>query len=71
MSIREAAKLLADVDDVLKKAGKNATCLYPGCSNTPIGSHIVARKALKLVADNNSKVLHGTPTSLPGIWQEA
>lgn len=61
MSIREAANLLADVDDVLKKAGRNSTCLYPSCSGTPIGSHIVARKVLKLVADNNSKVLTWNP----------
>lgn len=61
MSIREAANLLADVDDVLKKAGRNSTCLYPSCSSTPIGSHIIARKVLKLVADNNSKVLTWNP----------
>ncbi len=57
MSIREAANLLADVDDVLKKAGRNSTCLYPSCSGTPIGSHIIARKVLKLIADNNSSMV--------------
>lgn len=61
MSIREAANLLADVDNVLKKAGRNSTCLYPLCGGTPIGSHVIARKVLKLVADNNSKVLTWTP----------
>ncbi len=65
MSIREAANLLADVDDVLKKAGRNSTCLYPSCSDTPIGSHVIARKVLKLIAEN-SKVLTWNPN--PSAW---
>src|SRR5947199_10507170 len=60
MSIREAANVLADMDDVLKKAGKNSTCLYPSCNGTSIGSHIVARKVLRLIADN-SKVVTWNP----------
>jgi hypothetical protein len=40
----------------LKQLNKNNQCVYPGCKNKPIGSHVIAESVLKLLADK-SKVL--------------
>jgi hypothetical protein len=40
----------------LKQLNKNKQCVYPGCKNIPIGSHVITESVLKLLADK-SKVL--------------
>lgn len=49
-------KIVGAFEDAIVKAHKNGTCLYPGCTEKPIGSHVIARKTLRLLAEN-SKVL--------------
>lgn len=44
--------LLKDLDGALSRVRKNKTCLYPTCSASPISSHVIARKTLKLIAEN-------------------
>jgi hypothetical protein len=44
-------QLIKDLENALGKARKNKVCLYPACSNLPIGSHIIARKILRLIAE--------------------
>ncbi len=46
-------QFLKDLDSVLSKERKNKTCLYPGCGAAPINSHVIARKTLKLIAENS------------------
>lgn len=50
---RTTQALVEDLDQAIEKATRNDTCLYPGCSNPPIGSHIIARKTLKLIAEKS------------------
>jgi hypothetical protein len=57
-------KLVGAFEDAIKKAHKNGTCLYPGCTEKPIGSHVIARKTLRLIAEN-SKVL---TWNMPDAW---
>lgn len=45
-------KVVEDFEDAIEKARRNGTCLYPGCKDKPIGSHVIARKTLKLIDDN-------------------
>jgi hypothetical protein len=49
-------KLVGEFEDAIVKSQKNGMCLYPDCTEKPIGSHIIARKTLRLIAEN-SKVL--------------
>lgn len=56
MNIQVDWKLVGAFEDAIVKAHKNGTCLYPGCTEKPIGSHVIARKTLRLIAEN-SKVL--------------
>jgi len=51
MSLQAVRPVINDLEDTLIKANKNDTCLYPNCSDPPIGSHVIARKILKLLAD--------------------
>lgn len=39
-----------DLDNAMEEAIKNTICLYPGCSNPPINSHVIPRKMLKVIA---------------------
>lgn len=41
----------------LRSFQNNSRCLYPGCERRPIGSHVIARSALELLADEEGKVL--------------
>ena len=54
-------KVLGELHDALIKGGKNTTCLYPGCGEKPIGSHIIPERILKLIADK-SEVLTWNPS---------
>lgn len=49
-------KLVREFEEAIVQSQKNGTCLYPGCTQKPIGSHVIARKTLRLIAEN-SKVL--------------
>jgi len=51
MNQQAARKRIQDVEDVIKKARRNTTCLFPGCSEEPIGSHVIARTILEVIAD--------------------
>lgn len=41
----------------LRNFQNNSRCLYPGCGERPIGSHIIAESTLELLADEEGKVL--------------
>lgn len=64
MNIQVDWKVVEAFEDAIVKAYKNGTCLYPGCSDKPIGSHVIARKTLRLIAEN-SKVL---TWNMPDAW---
>jgi len=53
MNLQAARKVIADFDAVLRNASKNDTCLIPGCNEEPIGSHVIARNKLKLIAEKS------------------
>jgi hypothetical protein len=42
-----------DLDTAIEEGTRNTTCLYPGCSNSPIGSHVIARRTLKQIAEKS------------------
>lgn len=56
MQLQVDWKLVEAFESAVLKAQRNGTCLYPGCTENPIGSHIIARKTLSLIAEK-SKVL--------------
>ena len=64
LNIQVDWKLVGAFADAIEKAHKNGTCLYPGCTDKPIGSHVIARKTLKLIAEN-SKVF---TWNMPDAW---
>ena len=45
-------KLVGEFEEAIVQSQKNGTCLYPGCTEKPIGSHVIARKTLRLIAEN-------------------
>jgi len=67
---REAARqALNFLDDELRQereqARLNATCYYQGCTEPPIRSHIISRKLLRRIAENNKVLTWSSPeTSL-------
>jgi hypothetical protein len=56
LNIQVDWKLVEAFENAMLKAQRNDTCLYPGCTEKSIGSHVIARKTLRLIAEN-SKVL--------------
>lgn len=46
----------------IRKAHTNDVCLYPGCREKPIGSHLIAEQTLKIIAQE-SHVLTWLPTT--------
>jgi len=44
-------KVIQTLEKVLRTAHKNDVCLYQQCKERPIGSHIIARKTLRLIAE--------------------
>lgn len=56
-------EFVEDLDKAIAKATRNPTCLYPNCSNSPIGSHVIARRTLQLIAENNHVFTWLTPSS--------
>lgn len=53
MSTQAKEKFFQNLEDALKKANRNKTCLYPGCSRKPIASHVISRKTLELIAEKS------------------
>ena len=64
MNIQMDWKVVEAFEDALVKARRNTTCLYPGCDDVPICSHVIAQKSLKLIAEKG-KVL---TWNLPTVW---
>lgn len=56
-------EFVEDLDKAIEKATRNPTCLYPGCSNPPIGSHVIARRTLQLIAENSHVLIWSIPSS--------
>jgi hypothetical protein len=54
-------KLVGEFEDAIVKSQENGTCLYPGCTEKPIGSHVIARKTLRLIAENSKVLTWNTP----------
>lgn len=54
---------LQNVEDVIRGARRNTSCLFSGCEGRPIGSHVIARKTLELIADE-SHVLTWLPRQI-------
>ena len=58
MNRQAGRKFLKDLDDTLTKkkesAFQNATCFFQGCSTEPIKSHIISKKLLRRITENNS-----------------
>ncbi len=58
-------KFVDELDRARIKAARNKTCLYPGCSNRPIGSHVIARRTLQLIAEDS----HVLAWFIPSSWE--
>lgn len=54
-----------DLNRETEKAARNPTCLYPDCSKRPIGSHVIARSTLQLIAENS----HVLAWFIPDLWE--
>lgn len=57
MNTHNEEKFFDAIEDTIKKARGNNACLFPNCNRKPIGSHIIARRTLKDIADNKFQVL--------------
>ncbi len=53
MDRRAVQIFVEDLDTAIEEGTRNTTCLYPGCSNSPIGSHVIARRTLKQIAEKS------------------
>lgn len=61
MQIQVDWKLVGEFEGAIVKSQKNDTCLYPGCTEKPIGSHVIARKTLRLIAENSKVLIWNMP----------
>jgi hypothetical protein len=66
LSKREAERqALKFLDDELRqereKARRNATCFYPECAESPIRSHIISKKLLRRIAENDKVLTWSSP----------
>jgi hypothetical protein len=57
MNTHNEEKFFDAIEDTIKKARGNNACLFPNCNRKPTGSHIIARRTLKDIADNKLQVL--------------
>lgn len=60
MNLQPSKETIQNLENVFRRAHRNTTCLFPGCDGRPIGSHIIARKTLELIA-NEGHVLTWLP----------
>ncbi len=63
MNIQVDWKVVEAFEDVIVKAQRNGTCLYPGCTDKPIGSYVIARKTLRLIPENSKVLTWNMPTA--------
>jgi hypothetical protein len=56
MEKKQNLQFVEPLRKLLKQLNKNDQCIYPGCTNKPIGSHIIPESILKLLVDSH-KVL--------------
>ena len=54
-------KLVEAFEKAVLKAQRNDTCLYPGCTEKPISSHIIARKTLSIIAEKSKDLTWNMP----------
>lgn len=64
----QAVPFIKEIEKLLIRTSRNNRCLIPGCSSQPIGSYVIARKTLELIADS-SKVF--TWDTKPSAWKIA
>jgi hypothetical protein len=62
LNIQVDWKVVEALEDATVKAQRNGTCLYPGCTDKPIGSHVIARKTLRLITENSKVLTWNIPT---------
>jgi hypothetical protein len=53
MNLQPSPGTIQNLENVIRSAHRNATCFFPGCEGRSIGSHIIARKTLALIADQS------------------
>src|SRR5256885_3580090 len=53
MNSQPSPEAIQNLENIIRRAHKNAKCFFPGCDGRPIGSHIIARKTLQLIADQS------------------
>ncbi len=53
MNLQPPTEPIQNLENVIRRAHRNAICFFPGCDGRPIGSHIIARKTLELIADQS------------------
>ena len=46
-------QVIGSLENVIRTAHRNPVCLYPECKKRPIGSHVIARKTLGLIAEKS------------------
>jgi hypothetical protein len=59
---QQAWNRINNLENEIRKAHTNTACLYPGCREKPISSHIIAEKTLKIIA-KDGHVLTWLPTT--------
>jgi hypothetical protein len=63
LNIQVDWKVVEALEDAIVKAQRNGTCLYPACTDKPIDSHVIARKTLRLIAENSKVLTWNMPTA--------
>jgi hypothetical protein len=63
MNLQPSKEDIQNLENVIRRVHRNAICFFPGCDRRPIGSHIIARKTLELIADQ-SHVLTWLPQQI-------
>jgi len=53
MNLQPPTEAIKNLEKVIRRGHRNAICFFPGCGGRPIGSHIIARKTLALIADQS------------------
>ena len=53
MNLRPPPEAIQTLENVIRRSHRNANCFFPGCDSRPIGSHVIARKTLQLIADQS------------------
>lgn len=51
MNLQPSMDAIRNLENVIKRAHRNARCIFSGCNCGAIGSHLIARSTLELIAD--------------------